>query len=258
MWSRKGMTGASVLLAVWLLALPLMAQRHPHQQNADDQKIQELVNQELAKHSYAKNVQATVDDHIVTLEGSVDCYYDKVAAEKSIHKKQGVAGVRNQIVVGGTPVPDDVLREKIAKQLRYDRSTRGNTFNSFTLDVRNGVVVLGGQARTSTDLDSALAIVRDTCGVKDLVNNVKVLPVSINDDRLRQQLVRAIYGDQVLQKYAIDPQQPIRIVVDNGHVALYGTVNNAMDRQVAEMRANEVPGVFSVTNHLTVAAKEAK
>jgi hyperosmotically inducible periplasmic protein len=258
MWKRITMVSASVLLAVLLPALPLVAQHHPQQQNPEDLKIQQLVNQELAKHDYAKNVQAVVDDRIAILTGSVDCYRDKLRAEKAIRHKQGLEGVRNHIEVAGVAVPDDVLREKLAKQLRTDRVGQGNTFNSFTLDVRRGVVVLGGEARTDYDRDSALAIVRDTCGVKDVVNQVRVLPVSIFDDRIRASVARAIYGDPVLQKYAIDPQQPIRIVVDHGHVTLTGSVNSAMDSQVAEIRAKEVPGVFSVTNKLYVPGKEAR
>ena len=257
MWKRIAMISASVLLAA-LWTLPLVAQHHPHQQNAEDLKIQQAVNQELSKHAYSKGVQATVDDHIATLSGSVDCYRDKLRAARAIRHAPGLEGTRNEIVVGGKPIADDVLREKIAAKLRTDRVGQGNTFNSFTLEVRNGVVTLGGEARTDTDRDSALAIVQDTCGVKDVVSQVKVLPTSIFDDRIRASVARAIYGDPVLQKYAIDPQQPIRIVVDHGHVTLTGSVNNAMDSQVAEIRAKEVPGVFSVTNKLFVPGKEVR
>jgi len=258
MWKRTVLMPASLLLAVLLLALPLVAQHHPRPQNPEDAKIQQSVNQELGKHDYSKNVQASVDDRIATLTGSVDCYRDKLRAEKAIRHKAGLQGVRNQIAVGGKAIPDSVLFEKLASKLRSDRVGQGNTFNSFTLDVKRGVVTLGGEARTDTDRDSALAIVQDTCGVKDVINQVKVLPTSIFDDRIRLSVARAVYGDPVLQKYAIDPQQPIRIVVDHGHVTLTGVVNSAMDRQVAEMRAKEVPGVFSVTNKLFVPGKEAR
>ena len=254
MWKHIARIPGSILLAA-LLALPLAAQHHPHQPNPQDLKMQQAVNQELGKHSYSKNVQAVVDDQIATLSGSVDCYRDKLRAARAIRKTPGLQGTRNQITVGGKTVADDVLREQIAKKLRTDRVGQGNTFNSFTLDVRQGVVTLGGDARTDVDRDSALALVQDTCGVKDVVNQVRVLPTSIFDDRIRAAVARAVYGDPVLQKYAIDPQQPIRIVVDHGHVTLTGVVNSAMDSQVAEIRAKEVPGVFSVTNKLVVPGK---
>jgi osmotically-inducible protein OsmY len=65
-------------------------------------------------------------------------------------------------------------------------------------------------------------------------------------------LAQAIYGSPVLQKYALDPQAPIRIVVENGHVELAGVVLDNLDRQVAYTQATSVPGVFSVTNHIAV------
>jgi osmotically-inducible protein OsmY len=64
---------------------------------------------------------------------------------------------------------------------------------------------------------------------------------------------RAIYGYPSLNKYAIDPAKPIRISVQNGHVELYGTVDSQADKETAYIRANAVPGVFSVTNYLQVA-----
>jgi osmotically-inducible protein OsmY len=65
-------------------------------------------------------------------------------------------------------------------------------------------------------------------------------------------MARAIYRDSTLSRYAIDPVKPIRIVVDNGHVTLYGTVENAMDKNIAGIRAGSVPGAFSVENKLVV------
>jgi hyperosmotically inducible protein len=85
-----------------------------------------------------------------------------------------------------------------------------------------------------------------------VVDDIKVLPVSNFDDSIRARTARAIYRDSVLSKYAIDPVHPIRIVVDNGHVTLYGTVESTMDKTIAGMRANSVPGAFSVDNKLVV------
>src|SRR4029079_4729248 len=119
----------------------------------------------------------------------------------------------------------------------------------------NGVVRIAGNVRDYPDRDSALAIVSTTAGVKELLAEITVARVSINDDRLRVRLARAIYGDTMLRKYALDPQAPIRIIVENGHVELAAVVLNHMDRQLAFMRANVVPGIFSVTNNLSVASE---
>jgi osmotically-inducible protein OsmY len=137
--------------------------------------------------------------------------------------------------------------------LAYDRvGYYDNTFNYLALDVKNGVVTLDGDTVNDVAKDSALAIVARTPGVKDVVSQVNVLPVSRFDDSIRVRTARAIYRDSVLGRYASDPVHPIRIVVDNGHVTLYGTVESAMDKTIAGMRANAVPGAFSVENKLVV------
>ena len=78
------------------------------------------------------------------------------------------------------------------------------------------------------------------------------MPVSPNDDRLRRQLYRAIYGYPALQRYALGVLKPIRIIVKNGHVTLEGVVDREADKNMAGIRANGVHGVFSVTNNLRV------
>jgi osmotically-inducible protein OsmY len=169
-----------------------------------------------------------------------------------------VAGVRDLITVSGKQVPDEELRSILADKLRYDRVDRGIMFNNLQLGVNNGIATLEGQVLHPADKASALAIVESTPGVKGVVDNVTVQPTSPYDDELRVRIARAIYGDPALQKYAIDPQAPIRIVVQGGKVDLYGVVDNPSDRQIAEMRARQVPGAFSVTNHILVANQQPK
>jgi osmotically-inducible protein OsmY len=121
--------------------------------------------------------------------------------------------------------------------------------------VKDGVATLTGETRTPVDHDSALALVDNTAGVKDVIDNVTVAPVSFFDDRIRLSAFRAIYRDPVLSRYAIDPAAPIRIVVTNGKLTLYGTVMNSMDKQIAGIRAGSVFGAFSVQNDLQIAKK---
>jgi osmotically-inducible protein OsmY len=75
------------------------------------------------------------------------------------------------------------------------------------------------------------------------------------DDDIRIRVARAIYGNPALTRYANDPQAPIRIVVENGHVTLYGVVDSQMDKQIAETQAKSVPNVFSVDNKLVIAGQ---
>ncbi len=218
-----------------------------------DQQIQQAVSQKIHDAKQLQSVNSSVEDGIVTLTGTVNLYQDKLDAAKKIKKLANVTGVRNDIAVAGETVPDGQLQQKLAKKLAYDRvGYYDNAFNYIALTVKDGVVTLSGDTLWDVPKDSALAIVARMPGVKDVVNEVTVLPVSIFDDSIRLRTARAIYRDSVLGRYASDPVDPIRIVVDNGHVTLYGTVQSAMDKNIAGIRANSVPGAFSVENKLVV------
>jgi osmotically-inducible protein OsmY len=203
--------------------------------------------------SQFKNVKVTVEGGVATLTGTVDLYEYKVDADKRIHKIKGVNAVRNDIVVAGPNVSDAELQAKLGEKLTYDRVGYGNLFNAISLSVQNGVVTLGGHARTDVDKDSAIALVSTYPGVKQVDSDIQVDPVSIMDDQSRMAVARAIYGYAALNKYAIDPAKTIRISVQNGNVELYGVVDSQADKQMAYMRANAVPGIFSVKNYLQVA-----
>src|SRR5882672_11441066 len=98
-----------------------------------------------------------------------------------------------------------------------------------------------------------MALVATYPGVKEVENEIEVDPVSIMDDQTRMAVARAVYGAPTLNRYAIDPAKPIRISVQNGHVELAGVVDSQADKDMANIRANQVPGVFSVKNDLQVA-----
>ncbi|MGA8150663.1 MAG: BON domain-containing protein [Terriglobales bacterium] len=220
-----------------------------------DTSVQAKVTQELAAKKEFTRIQSSVEDGIVTLTGTVDLYQQKLDAAKKVRKTANVQGVRNLITVAGTNVADAALEEQLDRKLYYDRIGYDNLFNFMTASVQDGVATLSGEARTEYDRDSAIWLANNMPGVKDVVSNIKVSPASIFDDRIRIQTARAIYRDPVLQRYAIDPARPIRIVVDNGHVTLYGAVANKMDKEVAGIRAGQVFGAFSVQNNLEVAGK---
>ncbi len=244
---KRRMFAATTALLV-LLSMTAMAATGRY-----DQQIQQAVSQKIEKAKQLQNVSSTVEDGIVTLTGTVNLYQDKLDAAKKIKKLANVTGVRNNIEVAGTSVADSQLEQKLAKKLAYDRvGYFDNTFNYLALDVKDGAVTINGDTMNDVAKDSALAIVTRTPGVKDVVNDVNVLPVSRFDDSIRVRTARAIYRDSVLSRYASDPVHPIRIVVDKGHVTLYGTVENTMDRNIAGIRANSVPGVFGVENKLVV------
>ena len=224
---------------------------------ADDNGSASDVQAKLNKPQF-KNVKVDMDNGVATLSGSVDLYEYKMDADKRVHKAKGVNAVRNAIEVAGPNVSDQELQANLGEKLEYDRVGYGNVFNAITLSVQNGVVTLGGHARTDVDKDSALALVSTYPGVKDVTNEIQVDPVSIMDDQARLAVARSVYGYPTLNKYAIDPAKTIRISVQNGHVELYGVVDSQADKDVAYMRANAVPGIFSVKNYLQVANQPAE
>ena len=244
--SRKLLVLAAALFAA-LLTLSLSASA------AKAQDAAAAVRAKLNKSQY-KDVQVTVDANgIATLTGTVGLYEYKADADKTVHKVKGVTAVRNDIAVAGPSVPDSQLQQKLEEKLAYDRVGYGNVFDAITLQVRNGVVTLGGHSHNYPNRDSALGVVATTPGVKDVIDEISVDPVSPMDDRIRVEVARAVYSYPSLNRYAIDPEMPIRISVQNGNVALYGMVDSEADKDAAFIRANGVPGVFSVKNYLQVA-----
>jgi BON domain len=114
------------------------------------------------------------------------------------------------------------------------------------------VTLIGQVVRPSLKEDAGRAV-KSIEGVTDVDNQIQVLPPSPMDDGIRHQEFRAIYGFPSLSRYAWGAIPQIHIVVDNGHVTLYGIVDTQGDKDTAGLRANTVPNVFSVTNNLQVA-----
>jgi hyperosmotically inducible periplasmic protein len=241
---------ASSKFAALLLAATLSLGGLALADTGRDAAIQSRLAARFEKKSEFKDITATAQDGVVTLQGTVDSLKHKLEAEKQARKQDHVAGVRDFVQVAGPEISDAALEQKLAKKLAYDPVGYGNVWNVLSVSVNHGVASLGGEVRNPVDRDSAIAEVVNTPGVKGVVENIKVAPTSPFDDDLRIRTARAIYRDPSLSRYGIVPQAPIRIVVNNGHVALYGVVLNEMDRTIAGIRASQVPGAFSVENHL--------
>jgi hyperosmotically inducible periplasmic protein len=126
-------------------------------------------------------------------------------------------------------------------------------FDDLKFQVQGTHVTLSGEVVNPTLKSDAVAAVKHIQGVTDVTDDIKVLPLSPDDQRIRAAEYRAIYGEPQLQKYAWAAVQGIHIIVDTGHVTLEGVVDNESDKNVANIRANSVPGVFSVQNNLQVA-----
>jgi hyperosmotically inducible protein len=154
------------------------------------------------------------------------------------------------------PVPvlsplEDAVRHELIMLPYY------GVFDNLTFKVDGDKVELSGQVTRPILALDAQRVVERIKGVSQVINHVEVLPLSPNDDRIRLRVYRKVYGDSAMALYAIQPVPPIRIIVKNGDVTLEGVVSRPMDKIIANIEANTVAGVFSVTNNLRVQSQAA-
>jgi hyperosmotically inducible periplasmic protein len=127
-----------------------------------------------------------------------------------------------------------------------------SVFDNLQYEVRGNKVILSGEVVRPVLKDSAASVVKRIAGVQEVENRIDVLPVSPFDNQIRRAELREIYSYPALQRYGLGTLPSIHIIVNNGHVTLEGAVDNQMDKNLAGIRANSVPDVFSVTNNLQV------
>lgn len=155
---------------------------------------------------------------------------------------------------------EEKYRERLAKQVRHELVMLPwySVFDNLAFRVDRDKVTLLGQVTRPVLRSDAEAVVKRIEGVASVKNDIEVLPLSPMDDQLRRAEFRAIYGEAGMQRYANQPIAAIHIIVKNGNVTLEGVVDTEMDRNIANLRANQVPNVFSVKNNLVVAANSKK
>lgn len=146
------------------------------------------------------------------------------------------------------------LEQRLYGEVRHELAMipQVTYFDNLGYRVDGSTVTLYGQVRNAVIKDSAEKRVQRLEGVEHVSNQIEILPASFNDDHIRFQVARALFNDPRLFYYANQPVPPIRIIVKNGHVALEGMVRTQADKDDAFIRANGVPGVFSVQNNLQV------
>ena len=169
---------------------------------------------------------------------------DKPNDQKTGHNDAFAAGPENE--------------SQMAKQIRHNLLTLPyySIFDDLAFRVDGGVVTLLGACPPEPPWDiksDAEAAAKKVEGVTKVVNNIKVLPLSPIDWQIRRAVARAIYGDpDIGMRYGYQALPSIHIIVENGNVTLEGVVDNQFDDTLIRTRANQVPGVFSVTDNLTV------
>jgi len=149
---------------------------------------------------------------------------------------------------------DQKMQQRITREVRHELAMlpQLSIFDNLAFKVDGNTVTLLGQVRNAVLKSDAEHVVKHIEGVEQINNQIETLPPSPNDDRIRAQVARAIFNDARLFPYAIQSLPPIHIIVKGGHVNLEGVVRDQGDKNEAGIRANEVPGVFSVQNDLQV------
>jgi hyperosmotically inducible periplasmic protein len=147
-----------------------------------------------------------------------------------------------------------VSENRIAREVRHELVMLPyyGVFDNLAFTVNGSTVTLLGQVTRPTLKSDAENVVKHIEGVDRVINNIKVLPLSPNDDRIRLAEYRAIYGTPGLDRYGLQAVPPVHIIVENGNVTLEGVVATQGDKDLAGIKANGVPGAFSVKNNLRV------
>ncbi len=237
-----GFLGAGALL----IAVPAMA---------SDADLQKRVENRLARAGLEErgNVQASVKDGVVTLEGftlTVDARRD---AERA-------AGKESKQVVSRLTVRPEHLPDAKVQKAAIDailREPRYGVFDSVGVAVEDGVVLLQGSVRQPWLKDAFDRRIAELGGVRDIRNEIRIAPTSIFDDRLRVQLYRRIYGDDMFVRYSNWANPPIRIGVENGKVTLTGVVNSRVEQVKLGMIARGTLA-FRVDNQVEVESERPK
>jgi len=147
---------------------------------------------------------------------------------------------------------------RITREVRHELVTLPyyGVFDNLAYRVApDGTVTLEGQVTRPTLKEDAKNAVKNIEGVTQVINDIEVLPLSPDDDRLRLALYKAIYGSPGLDRYALQAVPSIHIIVKNGNAVLEGVADNQTDKDMAAVRANTVPGLLSVKNNLRVEEK---
>ena len=153
-----------------------------------------------------------------------------------------------------SPGAEQASENRISREVRHELLMLPyySVFDDLEYSVQGNTVYLKGLVVNPATKSDAEGSVKHIEGVDKVVNQIEVAPPSPSDDHIRMQLYRAIYGSDGLYRYGMAAVPAIHIIVKNGHVTLKGVVDNSMDKQLVEARANSVPGVFSVNDDLVV------
>jgi hyperosmotically inducible protein len=235
-----------VVLGAALLVAAGRVQAQPATEDAASRKAH--IEHALAD-QHIVGVTVTVAKDVATLAGQVPSVWAKQKAELLALEEPGVGEVVNHLEVQRAESDAD-LAEAVAARLRRD--VLYSIFDDIGVQVNDGVVTLKGSVTMGYKLKDAAEVAARVPGVREVRDELELLPTSGFDDQLRWAIANRIYRDTMFEEYAFRADPPIHIVVDRGRVKLTGWVRSEVERVKAGFLAGEVLGVFSVDNQLRV------
>lgn len=220
-------------------------------QSSRDAELEEAVRARLAQEGLDEEVAEVIAvDGVVTLRGKPRNAYAKMKAIEAALNVEGVEAVESDLEVAAAESPSSIAQDIVASILSYPRYT---VFDDITFAVEDeGAVTLGGYVTMPFKKNDIEERVGKILGVSELRSEIQVLPSSQSDDRLREQLFRNIYGNDLFAEYASRRNPPIHIIVDKGTVILTGAVRNNIEKLKAESIARSTFGVLTMTSRLSV------
>jgi hyperosmotically inducible protein len=199
----------------------------------------------------SSHITIDLHDHTVRLDGTVPTLWVKRQIIDLAHKTTGVQDVESTIQIARAE-SDATLAAAVSRELQqYPRMTVYDIFDGV---VRDGVVTLTGAVTDPSKTTEIIERLEKILGIQAIKGNVKELPVSPLDDRIRVAIASQIYGDALFDHYS-RATPPIHVIVDNGHVTLVGIVTSDIERRKADAIARMVPGVFSVDDQIRLASE---
>jgi osmotically-inducible protein OsmY len=235
----------AAFLLIAAFALPAVA----GQAAGTDAQVQMRVEQLLAQKK-ARGIKVMVTSGSVALAGKINSIGAKQDLVADLVKVEGVKEVVTTDLQISKAESDQKLAERVADQVR--RSTYFTVFDDIEIGADNGVVTLTGYVTQPIKAEDMAKRASHVDGAQDFVNHIEVLPVSINDDRIRNVVANAIYRDPTFSNYASQAIPPIHIVVRNSSVLLTGVVNSEVERRKAETIVRSIPGILGVQNALQI------
>lgn len=241
-----------VLLVLVLGITGVTRYAHADDKPLSDKMVKQIVEHRLEKHKLLtnNNIQVTVKDSVITLDGTVPTLNAKQKAEDDAREAEESYQIVNNLTIPSNGMTAQQLAENVVGEIQ--RTLFYSVFDWITVQVKNDTVTLRGWVYQPWHKGEFQDQVERVRGVNGVINDIKVLPASPLDDQIRSRAARVIYNDPSFQRYAYQLNPPIHIIVNDGKVTLYGVVDSQFDRNWVAQLVRSRTDAFSVDNQLEV------